>query len=219
MDGEQQTSVLMASEMLYNPEDSTFYAATTNKGGRMIKIWTNQPKWEIVTDEMGRIGDYRDMAFDMYHSTKENKVYVVMNFRLNSLEHNIRIVSINLPLQDDYEEAAAAPADDGGNRGTYIALIAALAAVMLAALAIRRKRAKSVNAVQKAEATAAEEGTKETEPKEKKRYYEPKGGSIRILGKFVVRDTDGQDITASFTKRTRNQPHTLLLYREKRDQS
>ena len=118
MDGEQQTSFLMASEMLYNPEDSTFYAATTNKGGRMIKIWTNQPKWEIVTDEMGRIGDYRDMAFDMYHSTKENKVYVVMNFRLNSLEHNIRIVSINLQLQDDYEESAAAPDGGGGKAGT-----------------------------------------------------------------------------------------------------
>lgn len=217
MDGEQQTSFLMASEMLYNPEDSTFYAATTNKGGRMIKIWTGEPKWKIVTDEMGRIGDYRDMAFDMYHSTKENKAYVVMNFRLNSLEHNIRIVSINLPLQDDYEEAAAAPAGGGGKSGTYIALVAALAAVMLAALAIRRKRVKAGNTVQKAEATAAEEGTKETEPKEKKIYYEPKGGSISILGKFVVRDKDGQDITASFTKRTRNLLLILLLYSEKSD--
>ena len=214
-DGEQQTSFLLASEMLYNPEDHTFYAATTNKGGRIIKIWIDEPKWKIVTDASGSIPDYKDVALDMYHSTKENKIYVVANYRLNSLEHDVIIESIDLPLQDDYTEAAAAPAADKGSTSTYIVLLAAVAAVTLAVIAIRRRRNKPVQAAQEEHTPEAEEEPKEAEQKEKKKYYEPKGGSISILGKFVVRDKNGEDITANFTKRTRNLLFILLLYSEK----
>lgn len=214
-EGEQQTSFLLASEMLYNPDDNTFYAATTHKGGRMIKIWIDEPKWKIVSDEMGHLPDYKDAAFDMYHSTKENKIYVVMNFRLNTLEHDIRIMSIDLPLQDDYSYTAATTDGDGGLTWPYwiagVVIIAAAGGVLYA----RRRRAPKPQAAHEYNATAAEEEQKEAGLKERPKYYTPKGGSISILGKFVVRDKDGEDITASFTKRTRNLLFILLLYSEK----
>lgn len=214
-EGEQQTSFLLASEMLYNPGDHTFYAATTHKGGRMIKIWIDEPKWKIVTNEIGHLPDYKDAAFDMYHSTKENKIYVVMNYRLSTLEHDIRIVSIDLPLQDDYSEAGAAPATTGGATWPYwlaaVALIAAAGGVMYA----RKRRTVTAKAAHEDNATGAEDEQKEPVQKERTKYYAPNGGSISILGKFVVRDKDGEDITASFTKRTRNLLFILLLYSEK----
>lgn len=263
-EGEQQnTSFLLASEMIYNSEDSTFYAATTYKSGRLIKISMKEPGWKIVTEGMDKNWDYKDLTFDMYSNTDAGKLYVVIDRRMNNLKHNIRIYSIDLPIQDDYmtKENATQKSDC---KSWWWLLLLIIPAGVATTVAIRRKRkgttpqpaapTTSSSAENAVAATTGEESTTkaydvvaagdkqtatdskdtttggnattpaiettqddEHEDKEElpSRYYNPTGGYISLLGKFVVHDRNGEDITSLFTRRTRNLLLMLLLHSER----
>lgn len=240
-DGEQQgTSFQLASEMIYNSEDSTFYVATTYKSGRIIKISLNKPGWTVVTENITDDLSYKDMTFNLYRSDKENKLYVVINRRLNNLEHHIKICSISLPLQDeDLIVNASNDRKDSNNRWLWwLLLIIPAAGIFIYYMRRTHSNNGKFTFVEKPETntpappnvktdtpetempantseTAAENDKLEDNEKEPVKYYNPTGGYISILGKFVVKDSNGEDITALFTRRTRNLLLMLLLHSEK----
>lgn len=247
VEGEQQnTSFMLTAEMLYNSDDCTFYAATTNRNGRLIKISMKEPGWKIVTEGMNGDFSYKDMTFNLYKSDKNGKIYVVINRRMNNLEHNIRICSIDLPIQDDYitKEELKKAADESGLSWWLLLLLVIPAGA--AAYYIRSRRCRKATPRPDTTMDAANghsEKEKVTEPietpiaqvsqptppstdsqadddyneeEEKKeetvKYYTHTGGYISLLGKFVVHDRNGEDITSLFTRRTRNLLLMLLLH-------
>lgn len=255
-EGEQQgTSFQLASEMLYNSEDSTFYAATTYKSGRLIKISMSEPGWKVVTESLQGDFNFKDMTFNLYRSDKDGKLYVVINRRMNNLEHNVRICSINLPLQDDDLLQKKEDTQESCSPWLWALLLIVPAGGLLTYCIIRRRKRSRLDDATKTkytlttdtnavaptadnnvqnnpqadapatlssagnpEATDVDGNGEEEEEgngKEPVRYYNPTGGYISILGKFMVRDRNGEDITSLFTRRTRNLLLMLLLHSEK----
>lgn len=222
-EGDKETSFQLSAEMIYNKDDNTFLAATTNNSGRLIKISIKEPGWKIVTDFIGEKFQYKDLSMNLYNSIKDNKIYVVINKRLNNLEHDIKIYSIDRPIQDNYivekKENKA-----GGPSWLWLLLLIIPAGGILI---YYKKRADRTNDKTEMTATADTEAAKKPETglhleeeKEEKdeehvKYYTPDGGYISILGKFIVRNRDGEDITSQFTRRTRNLLLMLLLHSEK----
>lgn len=240
-EGEQQnTSFMLASEMLYNSKDSTFYAATTYKNGRLIKISIKEPGWKIVTEGINGDFTYKDMTFDLYKSDKDEKVYVVINRRMNNLEHNIRICSIDLPLQDDYVIKEEENKAESGSWWWKLLTATLIACALIYCIRRGRRRKatatdnraaevlKETTVVETPEDNATESANVRTpsdddvagdENEEKSgtqvKYYNPQGGYISLLGKFAVHDKNGADITSLFTRRTRNLLLILLLHSER----
>lgn len=234
-EGEQKTSFMLASEMLYNKDDNSFYAAVTNKGGRLIKIWLHEPKYEIVTDFMNVTFSYKDLTYNIYKSEKANKIYAVINKRDNNLNHEIAICSLDLPIQDNYSDYKSTRQASGNNQWLWWLVVIPIAAciwVTYRAIQKRQKpkeeeaeREKDDTDESAATATITEnpedkapvdQDEKEDEDKQEEatKYYNPQGGCIQVLGKFIVKDRDGNDITPQFTKRTRNLLLMLLLHSE-----
>lgn len=235
MEGDQNTSFQLSSEMIYNEADGTFYAGVTNKSGRMIKIWKNEPKWKIVTNVMGYRFRYQDLTFNIYKS-KNNKVYAVIDKRLSDMTHEMGICSIDLPMVDDYVVKDTKKAQDGSYSWLLLLLIIPAAAAGYAAYRIfKKKRQSGKQSADESKDTdnslyGVAEGYEERKNKpadiehnfeedkhkqeETVTYYNQTAQCIQMLGKFVIKDKEGNDITAQFTKRTRNLFMMLLLHSE-----
>lgn len=230
-EGKQQgTSFQLASEMIYDSKDNSFYAATTYEGGRIIKISINKPGFTVVTDKMHISFDYKDMAFNLYKG-KDGRLYAVLDRRMNNLEHIVDIRSIDLPIQDDYETNIGNKDDEAHSKWLWLLLLI----IPVGGFAVYKLRKKgsnttvtekeptvSANAVH-TEEIKTEDVKEELQAKDiheekelpQVKYYQPTGGGIYILGKFLVRDRNGEDITSLFTRRTRNLLIILLLYSER----
>lgn len=237
MEGEQKTSFQLSSEMLWNAADSTFYAGVTNSSGRLIKIWLNEPKWKIATNPMKNNFGYKDLTFNIYQSNADGKIYAVVNRRMNNLTHEVVISSIALPVPDDIDFDTPAENSKAGNRTWLVILLSTLAAgiviAAVSAVVMKKKRKNKKNnkpaadtyartAAERQDDTACETHrendddsmAEEPQPEEAVKYYAPETSSIQMLGKFVVKDKEGNDITSQFTKRTRNLLIMLLLHSE-----
>lgn len=236
-EGDQQgVSFQLASEMIYNSKDSSFYVACTYKSGRLLKVKINEPGFTVVSDRMNTPFDYKDMTFNLYENKETGKLYVVIDRRMNNLEHNISICSLDLPVQDNYIADMEAEQKAGASNWWWLLLLIIPAGAATDYL-IRRNRNKAGKfASDKATAQAKpdtegqsqqEESTTPTPAGQQKaaeepekaeapvKYYQPESGYISILGKFVVHDSNGEDITPLFTRRTRNLLFILLLYSER----
>lgn len=216
---EVQDPFLQASTMYYIPEDSAFYVATTDKGGILIKLSVKEPKWEYVSKGINTEFIYKDMVFNLYYAPKFNKMYMLIDKRLNdtNLSHDLTIYSIDCPLLENnqieqvlekhwYENKAFLP----------ILIIVLVIAILLIGVSIYKKRTTNQNIH-----TAKDPQEPENEislPKDKieeKKYFDRSKSAISLLGGFNVKDKNGKDITADFTPRAKSLLVILLLYSEK----
>lgn len=216
---EVQDPFLQASTMYYIPEDSAFYVATTDKGGILIKLSVKEPKWEYVSKGINTEFIYKDMVFNLYYAPKFNKMYMLIDKRLNdtNLSHDLTIYSIDCPLLENnqieqvlekhwYENKAVLP----------ILIIVLVIAILLIGVSIYKKRTTNQNIH-----TAKDPQEPENEislPKDKieeKKYFDRSKSAISLLGGFNVKDKNGKDITADFTPRAKSLLVILLLYSEK----
>lgn len=216
---EVQDPFLQASTMYYIPEDSAFYVATTDKGGILIKLSVKEPKWEYVSKGINTEFIYKDMVFNLYYAPKFNKMYMLIDKRLNdtNLSHDLTIYSIDCPLLENnqieqvlekhwYENKAVLP----------ILIIVLVIAILLIGVSIYKKRTTNQNIH-----TANDPQEPENEislPKDKieeKKYFDRSKSAISLLGGFNVKDKNGKDITADFTPRAKSLLVILLLYSEK----
>lgn len=216
---EVQDPFLQASTMYYIPEDSAFYVATTDKGGILIKLSVKEPKWEYVSKGINTEFIYKDMVFNLYYAPKFNKMYMLIDKRLNdtNLSHDLTIYSIDCPLLENnqieqvlekhwYENKAVLP----------ILIIVLVIAILLIGVSIYKKRTTDQNIH-----TAKDPQEPENEislPKDKieeKKYFDRSKAAISLLGGFNMKDKNGKDITADFTPRAKSLLVILLLYSEK----
>lgn len=236
VEAEQNTSFQMASEMYYDREKRAFYAATTNKGGRLIRISLDEPRWDIVTNEINTRFDFKDMNFNLFESQKHKKLYVVINKCKGDNIHDILISSIDLPLQDDYvpdmEKWTDSEAKSGMSLWWWLVIALVVTITMTITIArlchLAQPRTKTNTKTKtKTEAesdvvvpevitsgiTPDEPSEEEPEAEEPQQQMQP--GTITLLGNFAVTDKDGNDITSSFSKRLRDLLMIIILYNQK----
>lgn len=222
--GEQNTSFQLASEMYYDKRKNVFYAATSNEGGRIIRISPDNPHWDFVTGEMNARFEFKEMAFDLYQNTDVNKFFIVINKTRNDNVRHVIISSIDLPLQDDYVPPfMRANADESSSpRVLYLALgailLLAIAFIVWRRRPVKTEEAKAVKPLDEKPqdgATPSEAATTIPDVPTSAETATIKPSQITLLGKFAVTDKDGNDITSSFSKRLRDLLLILTLYTQK----
>jgi hypothetical protein len=82
---------ILAASMYYEPSGSSFYVASTEKGGILMKIFLNTSKWQYISKPISNHIPYNEMDFDLYYSPGHNKMFIVFNKTLNDLTYSITI--------------------------------------------------------------------------------------------------------------------------------
>lgn len=229
---------ILSPTMYYNDAERCFYVASTMHDGSVLRVSLDEPLVERVSLPVQTDMSYKDFVFDFYHNTKFDRFYLLIDKRLTNLSHDLTIYSIDGPFMPDYITGQTLP--ERSSRA-WIWVVAALAVIALAGASVyviirrRRRVVSAVGAAEHAEPAAgdgspsptspdggadeAQEGADDlfasAEAASKTKYYDRGHGAISFLGGFNVRDKEGNDITTSFTARSKNLLILLLLYSEK----
>ncbi|WP_321335421.1 BTAD domain-containing putative transcriptional regulator [uncultured Bacteroides sp.] len=210
---EVNTEFVMAPTMYFQPEDSSFYAASLEKGGILIKVSIKEPRWTYVSKPINNSVTFKDMDYNLYYAPNSGKMFLVMDKRQNDLSHNIVIYSINYPLIEDSVITQFVPEPWYESR-LFFFFVAGT--VMLCGLFCYRKKLRDKKAL--AGKPAISLGVKKTtveNVQSEKVFFDRTKSSISLLGSFDVRDKDGKNVTFNFTPRLKSLLMLLLLYGEK----
>lgn len=216
---EVQDPFLEASTMYFIPEDSAFYVATTDKGGILIKLSIKEPKWEYVSKGINSEFIYKDMVFNLYYAPDFNKMYMLIDKRLNdtNLSHDLTIYSIDCPLLENNQIEQVLPVPWYKHKTVLPGIILiVIIVILLIAIKFCKKQAiaRKVN-LTKVQQKLDIEITMPKDKTEEKIYFDRSKSAISLLGGFNVKDKNGKDITADFTPRAKSLLIILLLYSEK----
>jgi DNA-binding SARP family transcriptional activator len=201
---------ILAPGMYYEPSDSSFYVASIEKGGILMKIFPNDSKWKYVSKPIGNYVSYKEMDFDLYYAPNQNKMFVVFNKTLSDLSYNLSIYSINLPLVE--ESAISQPIENKGFNGILIAVLIVVPFIIFLFYYHWRKSNRK-----KTDASARELPKKDKsfnlKPEQgvETSYFDRTKSAISFLGSFNVQDKRGKDITLSFTPRLKDLLILVLL--------
>lgn len=234
---------LPSSTMYYVPKDSAFYAASTIYGGSMIRISINRPEFKIVSEPIHAQMDYRDCVFNLYQSLDKKAYYLVIDKRLDDFSHDYSIYQICYPFGDELLYENYIPTGSKlNNRWIYwIIAILILAAIAVVSIRFHKKRAvksnydepqlsiddshKEDNQSKEADNTATTELDSAAETDKgliierispsTSAHFKREKSSISFLGKFEIKDKNGEDITPKFTSRVKDLLIMLILYSEK----
>ncbi len=216
---------LLAPTMYFNPQDSSFYAASTELGGTLIKVSLNRPHWEAVSQPVYKHLIFKDMTFRLFQAPQYNKMYLVINKRMNDLKHEVEIYSIDCPLFENNitTQTLSTPWIKGREWVFYLLPILIAAGVFICLYHYKRTSRPATGKFTSPSDT--EESSEDTESlrfdenfRNGKNIDNPfihTPSAIHLLGRFYVIDKEGNDITGQFTPRTKSLLIILLLYSQK----
>lgn len=219
-----ENNFLMASTMYFNSQDSSFYAASTEYGGMLIKISLNEPRWEYVSKSIFKHLTFKDFTFDFYQAPQFNRMYLVLNKQMNDGTHYVEIYSIECPLFDDNVTQQSHFSDSTSSNAHIISWCLFVTAIVISIFFLLRwkckkeeeKRSENPNVEMLCDAVTDSYSSLQTKNIKEKSYF-PSKSSICILGKFRVIDKEGNDITTLFTPRAKSLLVLLLLHSEKNE--
>lgn len=206
---------LSASSMLFEPQDSSFYAFSFKNGGTLWKIPIKDDDWQVMARPIKNNLIHQDYDLSLYSSSSHSKLFVVMNKVLSDRTHRFFIYSIDTPLMQEEEiRQQVKEKSEAGGIGYWMGgtcLILAFGYTYY----IYRKRMK-----QKAELTSEDSEMmdvtelfqEEAYAEDTIRYFDRSRSVISLLGAFNVKDKDGRDITTSFTPLLKSLLSLLILY-------
>lgn len=202
--------MLMASSMYYEPADNSFYAVSLKNGGRLLKVYINEPKWTEISMPINNNIVYQDCDISFYSSPYNNKLYLVVNKILNDHTYNLCVYYINTPLLNGNDILQR----DETNNNSYILIISCLFFIFLVLYTIVfYRRRKRINAKMLIDTSTKRNTDSYIElPQQEDSFSVRSKSSISLLGTFKVRDKKGTDITYNFTPRLKNLLILLVLY-------
>lgn len=216
---EVENPFLQASTMYFIPEDSAFYVATTDKGGMLIKLSIKEPKWEFVSKGINSEFIYKDMVFNLYYAPRFNKMYLLIDKRLNdsNLSHDLTIYSIDCPLLENnqIEQTLTEPWYHNKALLPYLTLGMGIVFIFIGLKIYLRRTAARKAGLPNVERTPDIDLSAPMERTEEKKYFDRSKSAVSLLGGFNVKDKNGKDITADFTPRAKSLLIILLLYSAK----
>lgn len=235
LQGKENT--IMASSMYFEPSDSSFYAFSMDKGGVLWKVSITDSIRQEVSRPIGNLSSYQDLDLNLYVSSSQGKMFVVMDKIQSNRIHDLSIYSINLPLCGELEIMQSDPSllATGFHGwlygvGLFVLLVGlALLFWMRRCCSKKNMEIQLVTGEKESELQfVAEEqdlglalqsaGEKMQKPSSQPMYYDRTRSAINLLGCFSVYNKDGDDITSSFTPRLKHLLVLLVLYTEKTPQ-
>ena len=222
-----KSNFLLAPTMYFVPKDSSFYAATTQYGGTLIRLPLNEPRFDMISKPIQDGLIFRDMVFNLYSAVEFDKMYLVIDKRMSDLSHDLSIYSIDCPFMENNqtEQILQESWYKKLNLTLLFSLTGGICLLFLClGIIIRKKKEKASKKARMRTTPTPLSGPEEnTEPemvymkkkKEEKKYFDRSKSAISLLGGFNVRDKEGKDITMDFTPRAKSLLVMLLLYSEK----
>lgn len=232
-------SMLMASSMYFEPEDSCFYAVSLNDGGILWKVSMNDTIWTAVSKPIHNEVIHQDCDFSFYSSPSHDKLFLVMDKILTDRTHDVAIYSINTPLMRQ-ADIMQVQEKSGRNRWPWYAMITGLFLLFIILLYNLKDRSKKHKFIfpnrtekmkkkidvkeniknedlEKADAQIDEIENLSVMPEPVENYFDRSHSAISLLGTFNVKDKHGNDITSNFTPRLKSLLVLLILYTQKNE--
>lgn len=215
-----KVDMIPSQSMYYNDNDDCFYLAATTEGGLLAKISRSKPHMQALSTPIRAKMDYHDFVFDLYRSTDGLRYYLLLDKRLNPQTHDYSIYTISAPFLDnqaiiDNKSPQSQNEADTPRPllGWLLAAIVLIFVIMVAtAITVRRKRSAQVTE-QTSTASEADEPAifNVAHPQATPATFQRDKAAISLLGRFNVRDCQGNDITDKFTTKLKNLLLLLIL--------
>lgn len=211
----------MPSEnMVYDAERDCFYVFTTQAGGTLLKITTEEARAEKMSFSLENSFEAQYLYLNLYYSPRQNKLLAIINQTDTDNKAKISVHTINYPpIAVETLLRHTPPVNEPKTLAPFLIIgITALLLCLAAAVAWHVKRKRKYIRVTDVhipgpQETSFDPATNTTtpapEPKERKAkkkeetalvpMYDFSKASVCFLGGFRVRDKDGEDITSVFT--------------------
>lgn len=202
--------LILTSQMVYDEQEQCFYVGTSRK--KTAKVWLNEPRAELLGDTVIMNLDFTLLNYSLYKSPSLKKLLLVVDKRMSNAEHHLETYTIDLPILSAEHLAEADEVEGGSKWLMWLVGLLAVAAIAGGVIVWRRRQPKKKEEKPMAAVPAPETAAELAEEKaEQPRFYDRGSSEIRMLGELQVIDRQGEDITAKFTRRTRNLLVMLLL--------
>lgn len=205
-------NIFPGRNMIYSPSDNSFYILIIQPKPYLVKININKPGLERVSDDINIDLKADNRAnYTLYQFPKQQKIYALFCQQFKDSTSVFDIYSIHYPTLSYADTLQNKPETRIG----YTLLGIAIVLIGVSFIFFKRKeeRKPKVQTV-KPEVTLS---SGHTEPEEIKRkpIFDSSRSCIRLLGKFQVKDKDGNDISGNFTPILKSLLLLILLHSQK----
>ncbi|MCL3849791.1 MULTISPECIES: hypothetical protein [Parabacteroides] len=219
---------LPGENLFYDKDNDCFYVFAVKEKGALLKIDPKNKELEEITLPLGENMESHYVYTNLFYSPKNNKLFALINKTKADKTSSVSIYSISFPplsvnslYQGKKEGKSQLPA--------YIGYMIGLVILSTGVFFLSRQKRKQQTEPEKVSGTVMpvesvitemsdqQEGLviPQTEPQQP--YYDFSKQSIRFLGRFCVKDKNGEDITDQFTPMLKQLFVLLILFTVKQE--
>ena len=206
-------NIFPGRNMIYSPSDNSFYILIINPKPYLVKINMNKPGFKRVSDDINiDIKADHGTNYTLYQFPEQQKIYALFCQQFKDSTSVFDIYSIHYPTLS-YTDTLQ---DKSETKISYV--LFGIAIVLISGIFILfRKKRKKESKVKPAKPEVTLSSIHNTEPEEIKRkpIFDSTRSCIRLLGKFQVKDKDGNDISGNFTPILKSLLLLILLHSQK----
>ena len=198
---EGNIGTLMAPTMYYFEKEQAFYAFSTRVPGRLWRISAVRPEVTPVSAPVNPAKRYKETCTQLYLDPEERCFYLAMDCITNENSHEFKLYRIDLPLLP--ENASLQEISPFSPIVIWICGISIFICIAVGGFILIRHRKEKKIAASVASLPASL-------PIDQAGFND--GIFINLQGDFRVVDSEGNDISESFTKRLRDLLSLLIIY-------
>lgn len=206
-------NIFPGRNMIYSPSDNSFYVLIIDPRPYLVKINMDKPGFERVSDDINidLKADYR-RSYTLYQFPEQQKIYALFCLQSKDSTSLFDIYSIHYPTLSYVDTLQ----EKSETRMGYTLLGIAIVLISGALFIFFRKKGKKEPKIQtvKPEVILSSGHTEQEEIK-RKPIFDSTRSCIRLLGKFQVKDKDGNDISGNFTPILKSLLLLILLHSQK----
>ncbi len=223
-DKHEDVNYLPCGNMIYNTKDSCFYVLTNLKGGTLLRINTEFPYIEKVSNSINQHLAADFLFYTLFFSPLHQKMYALFCCNYKPGTSKILFYEIEFPPLSQAEIVQKEPVVNTSWIKVVALSLFSLFFIGFVFFALKRRR--KIIPVQKQSPIIDSPKTifiptretitdpTETIEEQAKKTYDRSKQCIRLLGGFNVIDKNGTNITSSFTPILKNLLLLILLYSE-----
>lgn len=202
---------LPAENMIYREEDNSFYILTDAKGGSLMKLSLADSSITYIGSGLPIHMSSAHLYRNLVYSPSLGKLFAVFDTRADQGANinSLNVYSINYPPLT--EEDILQPLPSGRSYTLIAILLTGFCGILLIIILYGKKiRKRDLASIQTEE--DKQERQEQIIHEARSISKKEEKASITLLGRFCVKDKDGDDITNKFTPTLREMLLILILY-------
>ena len=206
-------NIFPGRNMIYNSSDNSFYVLIINPKPYLVKIRIDKPGLERVSDDINvDLKSDERINYTLYQFPEKQKIYALFCKQYKDSTSLFDIYSIHYPTLS-YVDTLQEKSEP---KIFYTLLGIAIVLASIAFIFFKRKNNSSETKapIIKPE-TSLPSGSTDQEEVKRKPIFNSTHSCIRLLGKFQVKDKEGNDISGSFTPILKSLLLLILLHSQK----